>query len=135
MDGFRDTGGFSRIERLYGAMRHCAETAVARAAVAQNEESRCALREAFAQIRAAGFLAHGVKIGRLEELAYLLIRRAARYSSLEPGRLGVLLLLFSLLIHKVFRLTAYCLLLHPASMGFLAAVTSSSLLRLHLVGA
>jgi hypothetical protein len=80
-------------------MRHCAKTAMARTPVAQNEESRCALREAFAQIGTAGFLAHRVKMGRLEKPAYLLIRRAARYSPLEPRRLWQSLLFFKLLFH------------------------------------
>ncbi len=83
-------------------MGNGAETTVARAAVTQNKESRCALGKAFAQIGTAGLLTHGVKMRLLDEPAYFLIGRAARYSPLEPGRLGVLLLVFILLIHGGF---------------------------------
>lgn len=87
-------------------MRHSAETAVAGAAVAQDEERRCALRKAFAQVGTARFLAHRVKVRFLDEPAYFLIGGPARYSPLEPGRFGQFLLVFILLIHGGF----HCLL-------------------------
>jgi hypothetical protein len=88
IDGFRHAEGFFRFGRFCRPVGHCAETAAAGAAVAQNQESCCALRKALAQIGAAGFLAHGVKMCFLEEPTYFLIRRAARYSPLEPRGFG-----------------------------------------------
>jgi len=83
-------------------MRYGAETTVARAAVAQNQESRRALGKALAQVGTAGFLAHGVKLSSLEEPAYFLIGRAAGHPPLEPWRLGEPLVAFILLIHGGF---------------------------------
>jgi hypothetical protein len=100
-NGFRDSQRLPRIRRFCGTVGHGAETAVARAAVAQNQESRCALGKAFTQIRTAGLLTHGVKMGLLDEPSYFLVRRTARYSPLEPRRLGELLLVIILLIHGV----------------------------------
>jgi len=112
IDGFRDTARLPWVRRFLGTMRHGAETAVPRAAVAQNEERRRTQGEAFAQVGAAGFLAHGVKLSLLEKPAYFLIGRTARYAPLEPRRFGELLLVFIPLIHMF---TGYCILLTSLS--------------------
>jgi len=88
LNGFRDPERLPWVRRFYGTMRHSAETAVAGAAVAQDEKRRCALRKAFAQVGTARFLAHRVKVRFLDEPAYFLIGGPARYSPLEPGRFG-----------------------------------------------
>ncbi len=58
--GFRHTGGFFGVRRAGGAVLDRAEAAVARAGVAEDEEGRGAMAEAFAKVRTAGALAHGM---------------------------------------------------------------------------
>ena len=61
-DGFGQMTRFVRIRRLGPAMRDIAERTAARAQIAQDHERRRAFAEAFADIRAGRFLAHGMQI-------------------------------------------------------------------------
>ncbi len=57
-DGFRQVGRLFLVQRVRAAMADVAERAAARALVAHDHEGGGALAKTFADIRAAGFLAH-----------------------------------------------------------------------------
>src|SRR5258706_1712645 len=87
--------GLGEVPRLLGirgerpAVRHVAERAASRADVAEDHEGRRALAEALGDVRAGGFLAHGVQLLPAQDVLDLVEARAgARGAHADPRRLG-----------------------------------------------
>ncbi len=77
-DGFCEVLRFVRIERIGTAMADIAERTATRALVAHDHESRSALAKAFADVRAAGFLAHGDELVGAQDILDFIKTRGRR---------------------------------------------------------
>ena len=75
------------IERQRPAVTDVAERATPRADVAHDHERRRAFAEAFADVRARGFLAHRVQMVLAQDLLDLVEARARRGANTDPRRL------------------------------------------------
>jgi hypothetical protein len=80
-------------------MGNGAESAVARAARTQYEESRRLIAEALPNIRAFGFFANGMQVVLVDDLFDLPISRPCRQTSPQPGRLACFDRLFFACFH------------------------------------
>src|SRR5437667_6990509 len=86
-DGLGQIRRLFRIERQRPAVTDVAEWATPRADVAHDHERRRAFAEAFAYIRAGGFLAHGVEMVLAQDLLDLVEARARWRANTDPRRL------------------------------------------------
>src|SRR6185369_549845 len=87
LDGFGDAARFVEIDRFRAALGHGAESAAARAGVAEQHESCCLVIPAFADIGALGRLADRVQIQTPGELLEVVVVLAHGCLGAQPRRL------------------------------------------------
>ena len=84
LDGLCHVLGLERVDRARGALGHRAETAVARAHVAQDHEGRGTLAPALVDVGAARFLAHRVEVQARHQMIDELVLVVGVETNLEP---------------------------------------------------